>query len=338
MRKLLALTALLAATALSLSACASTPSTESESEALTPLTLRLNWTPYPADHAAYYYGQSLGIFEEHGIDLTIEPGNGSATVLKLVDEGSDPIALVDAATMLTGISKGMDVSMVAAITQTSPMSFVFRADNPIEGVDDIKGSKIVLTQGDALSQVMPAVLESAGLSADDVTLISSPTPAAKDTAVLQGEADALLGFFNEQPLRMQEVTGVEMGWYPFSELGVNTINLGLVVNNDWRDANDDTLKNFLAAVQESFAAMIDNPEAAAAAYGEANNDEKLDLAVTQIQNTIPLLHTKNSEGKPIGWMAEADWDETISIMTGDNIDGSLDPKTVYSNDYLESEQ
>src|SRR5690625_2883315 len=54
---------------------------------LSDLTLRLNWTPYAADHAFYYYGVEEGIYADHGIDLNIEPGNGSATVLKLVDNG-----------------------------------------------------------------------------------------------------------------------------------------------------------------------------------------------------------------------------------------------------------
>lgn len=300
------------------------------------LTLRLNWTPYAADHAFYYYGVASGIYESHGINLSVEPGNGSATVLKLVDNGSSPVALIDAATMLGGIEQGMDVAMVAAINQQSPMAFVFRADAPIEDADDLVGKRIVVTQGDALSQVLPAVLNRAGLSADDIETISSPTPAAKETAVLQGDADALLAFYTEQPLRMEAVTGVDMDWTPFSEFGINTFNMGVVMNTSWREENPELAERFVQATQEAIEATVDNPEAAAEAFIAEVPGFDLELAVRQVEATVPLLHTEASEGQPIGWMAPEDWEATVEVMTEYAGLSLEDVDEVYTNELVEA--
>ena len=68
--------ALASAAVLALSGCggSSAPAGEGgdDADALTPVTLMLNWYPY-GEHAAFYYGVDQGIFEEHGIDAWEDP-------------------------------------------------------------------------------------------------------------------------------------------------------------------------------------------------------------------------------------------------------------------------
>ena len=49
----------------------------------TPVTLTLNWYPY-GEHAPFYYGVQEGIFAKHGIDLTIDAGQGSTKTVQAV--------------------------------------------------------------------------------------------------------------------------------------------------------------------------------------------------------------------------------------------------------------
>jgi NitT/TauT family transport system substrate-binding protein len=35
---------------------------------------------------------------------------------------------------------------------------------------------------------------------------------------------------------------------------------------------------------------------------------------SQLAASIPLLRTKNTEGKPTGWMAREDWEETNALL------------------------
>jgi hypothetical protein len=55
----------------------------------------------------------------------------------------------------------------------------------------------------------------------------------------------------------------------------------------------------------------------------------------QWQETIPRLQTKNSTGKPYGWMSEADWQESSNILLNTGaIEKPFPPTSFYSNAFV----
>ena len=72
------------------------------------------------------------------------------------------------------------------------------------------------------------------MKVSDVKLITVANPAAKEQAVLGGQADALLGYFMDQGPRMQLKSGVKMGWTRLYDMaGISTLSSAVIVNNDW---------------------------------------------------------------------------------------------------------
>jgi NitT/TauT family transport system substrate-binding protein len=48
----------------------------------------------------------------------------------------------------------------------------------------------------------------------------------------------------------------------------------------------------------------------------------------------PSIHTTHSQGKPIGWMAEQDWQETIDLLTRySDLKSNRAPKEYFTNDF-----
>jgi hypothetical protein len=77
-------------------------------------------------------------------------------------------------------------------------------------------------------------------------------PQPKEQAVLNRQADALLGYFMDQGPRMQLQTGVKMGWTRLYDMaGVSTLSSAIIVNNAWlkEPKNQDLLRRFLGASQ-----------------------------------------------------------------------------------------
>jgi NitT/TauT family transport system substrate-binding protein len=110
---------------------------------------RLNWTLY-GEHAPFFVALDKGFYKEEGLDVEILEGSGSTTVAQLVANATNPVAYVDAATMMRGIGAGMPIKAVGVTLQQSPMSFIYRADNPKPSkIEEIKGSRIAITAGDA---------------------------------------------------------------------------------------------------------------------------------------------------------------------------------------------
>ena len=133
------------------------------------------------------------------------------------------------------------------------MAFIYRADaaRPTK-ISEVKGSRIAITQGDASLAIFTAFLGKEGMKLEDVNLVMTANAQAKEQAVLNKQADALLGYFMDQGPRIQLQTGVKMGWTRLYDLnGTTTLSSAIIVNNDWiKDPkNQDLLRRFLRATQ-----------------------------------------------------------------------------------------
>jgi NitT/TauT family transport system substrate-binding protein len=318
---------------LTLSACAQAPA---EEEGPIPLEFRLNWTLY-GEHAPFFLGVDKGFYLEEGLDVSIVEGSGSSTTVKLLGNGTNNIGYADSATMMRGVTAGVPVHAVAVIFQSSPMSFIYRADaaRPTT-IDELPGSTVAITAGDASLSIFEACLGKNDMTMEDVTLIQVSNPQAKETAVLEGKADTFLGYFVDQPLRMEKVTGVDMGWSKLVDIcNVNTLSSAIIVNKFWAEDNEEIVEKFVRASQRAWAYTEEHPEEAAEIFAKHAEAFDAPLALAEIEGSLTLLHTPNSEGKPIGWAAHEDWVATQQILEQyASFKPEEDVNVFFTNDYI----
>jgi NitT/TauT family transport system substrate-binding protein len=312
--------------------------TVSPADAQEKFQFRLNWTIY-GEHAPFFVALDKGFYKEEGLDVEILEGSGSTTVAQLVANKTNPVAYVDAATMMRGVGAGMPIKAVGVTLQQSPMSFIYRADaaRPTK-VDQIKGSRIAITAGDASLAIFTAFMGKLGMSVEDVKLITVANPQSKEQAVLNKQADALLGYFMDQGPRMQLQTGVKMGWTRLYDMaGVSTLSSAIIVNKDWlKEAkNQDTLRRFLRASQRGWQYTYDNRDEAAKIFLKHAPAFNMEIALLEINGTMTILRTKNTEGKAIAWSALADWKDTQDLLEKyAKLKPQPDLNIYYTNEYL----
>ena len=78
------------------------------------MQLQLNWF-HLADHSPIYIALKKGYYKEENIELTVLRGSGSADSAKKIDLGQADVGISDAPTVLTAISKGANLKMVAVV-------------------------------------------------------------------------------------------------------------------------------------------------------------------------------------------------------------------------------
>lgn len=308
----------------------------SSTEKLTRVTLRLNWK-IEGEHAPFFLALDKGIYKEAGLDVEILEGTGSASTVKLIGTGSNYLGYADAGTMIKVAAGGLPVKAVGVLLQVSPMAVIFLPNNPILTPQDLKGKTIGQTSGDSLSQIFPAVLAANGISPEDVSIISLPTPWAKEEAFLRGQVDAFLGYYTGQPIRLKTTKNIDVGWLPFAEAGVNTLSGAIIVNTSFLKEEPDLVRKFLLATQKGARATLDDPQQAAQILSKYSAGADLNFAACkmQIDMALKLLHTENTVNKPIGWMSSEDWEKTLELLrayTGLRVSG--DPGRYYTNEYL----
>jgi len=282
-------------------------------QGLDKVTLTLNWYPY-GEHAPFYYGKKQGIFAKHGIDLTIQAGQGSQKTIQATAAGQTDFGWADTPALLSAVGQGMDVKSVGVFLQTTPSSVQFFTDKNINSPADLKGKTIASTAGDALSKTFPAFLKANGLNPGDVTL-QNTDPAGKMAAVMSGKTDALLGFATDQGPTMQEKAGKQVSYLKFAEHGLTFYSNGLLASGDTIKNKQDLVKRMVAASSEAWAAAEKDPAAAVAAMQGASQQLPSEKVLTdQFNATLQLLHTDATKGQAPGVNDEADWTKTINVF------------------------
>ena len=315
------LTTLAASTAalLALAGCSSGGSDASASEEpaagdLVPVELMLNWYPY-GEHAPFYYGVQEGIFEDFGIDLTIQAGQGSTKTAQAVGQKQVDFGWADTPAVLANIDKGVAIKSVGVFLQTTPSAVQVFSDSGISSPEDLKGKTIAVSAGDAPTTAFPMYLEAVGLSPDDVTQ-QNLDAAGKVSAMLSEKVDGLIGFAHDQGPTIAEKSGKEMTYLRYADAGLNFFSNGLVASQDTIDNDPELVEAMVAATSAAYAAAAENPEAAVQAM--VGKDPQLPsetVLLEQWEATIELLNTAETKGEAPGTNATADWENTIAVLS-----------------------
>ncbi|MBP2319896.1 NitT/TauT family transport system substrate-binding protein [Kibdelosporangium banguiense] len=287
--------------------------TNPEGKQLDKATLTLNWYPY-GEHAPFYYGKAQKIFEKHGIDLTIQAGQGSQKTIQATAAGQTDFGWADTPALLAGVGQGMKVKSVGVFLQTTPSAVQFFSEKNIKTPADLKGKTIASTAGDALSKTFPAFLKVNGLTPEDVKL-QNLDAAGKMSAVLSGQTDALLGFATDQGPTIQEKGRKPVSYLKFADHGLSFFSNGLLTSQKNLAEKKDLVTRMVAATSEAWTAAQGNATAAVQAMKGASEQLPSEAVLTeQFNATVKLLHTDATTGKAPGVNDEADWKKTIQVF------------------------
>jgi NitT/TauT family transport system substrate-binding protein len=300
------------------------PSGPAEGEGgLTEVTVTLNWVPY-GEHAPFYYGVEQGIFEEEGIDLTIQPGNGSGNTVQQVAQRNTDFGWADTPPLANAISSGMPVRSVGVFLQTGPSSVEFFAEQGISEPADLVGKTVGGTPGDAMYGTFPAWLELNGVDPADVTVVNVDA-AGKIAALIEGKVDAIQGFHHDQAPTIENQTGEEVDALPFADFGMNLLGTGLVANEKLIADDPELVEAMVRATSRSFLAASEDPDAAVAAMA-AGAEQAPDEAVlaAQLAATIELLDLADAPAPGVN--TEEQWTDTLTFLSENtDFDGGTTP-------------
>jgi NitT/TauT family transport system substrate-binding protein len=312
------------------------PFTASPAAAADKVVLMLNWYVY-GEHAPFYYGKEKGIFAAEGIDLEIQEGRGSGVTTQAVAAKSANFGYVDVPTMMRAAVKGAPVQAVGVALQTTAMSAMGLAEKNIKTPADIKGKTVAVTPGDSMSQIWPLFLKKINLKESDVKIVSGD-PQTKINAVINGQADLLLGYVMDQSMKIKDATGKDVFPIKFADNGIVLVSSGVVANTDYIKANPDLVKRFMAASLKSFEAAVKDPKGAAQSILTANpKGGKIETLTEGFQLTIPFYKDPTGESKQIFRVSDKIMQESVELMVeygGLEAVAKEKVKTFYTNEYL----
>jgi NitT/TauT family transport system substrate-binding protein len=277
-----------------------------------------------------------GFFEEEGIDLEVRPGNGSGNVAQQVAGEQTTFGWVDTPAMINGVDAGMPIMSVGVFLQRGPASIEFFADAGISEPADLVGKTVAGTPGDAMSATFPAWLELNGVDPADVNVVNVDA-AGKISALIEGQTDAIQGFFHDQAPTIEEQSGKEVETLLYADYGMNLLGTGIVVNEATVADNEELVAGFVRAVQRSWEAAVEDPQAAVAAMAaNATETPSEEVMAQQLEESIGLLNLE--EAPAPGVNAPEQWQETIDLLAEHTeLENVGDPATYWNGQYASEE-
>lgn len=300
------------------------------------VVLLLNWYVY-SEHAPFFLGVERGYFAQEGIDLDIQEGRGSGVTVQAVAAGTATFGYADIPTMIKAASKGAPIEAVGVALQTSPMSVMGFAERNIRKPDDIKGKTVAVTPGDSMSQIWPLFLRKTGLKDTEFKTVSGDAQ-TKLNAVINGQADLLLGYVMDQAIKLQDATHKPVYPIRFADYGVNMVSSGIIVQKDYLNSHADLVRRFLRAATRSLEEAAKDPDAAVDAMLKAKPKSGVkDTALTGMKATAALYKGPDNPGDRPLRVGAKNMEETLALLVEY---GGLDKASAgkaadyYTNAYL----
>jgi NitT/TauT family transport system substrate-binding protein len=296
----------------------------------TKLTLLLN-VPPAGYNAGFELAVEKGFYKEAGLDVTIEPGNGSQTTAQLIAVGKYDIGFADSAPVMKLISDGAKMKVLATILQGNPNAVTALKKTGLKSVADIKGRSVAMPNAGSQPSMFPLVLAANNLKESDVKLVNMP-PQSMVAALIQGSVEVILGSVDQYDIALRN-QGQDIDSYLFIDSGAPTVSTSIIASDEFLAKNPEVAKKFVAASLKGWYATLDNPAEAVAAMKKMFPDANEKLAPAQIEATRFLMCVNRA--KWVGKAMPEQWADTVKIF---NKIGTLPEKvpatSYYTYDYL----
>jgi NitT/TauT family transport system substrate-binding protein len=309
-----ALGALLLATALGLTGAAGVTAQSTEGAAAEPtrLTVGLGFIP-SVQFAQFYLAEQAGYYAEAGLDVTFQ-NKIDPELVTLLATGAVDIGMADGTSLIPAVSQGIPVVYGATIYARHPNVVFALGSTGLEEPADLAGKTIGIPGRFGSSWVaLQALLASAGLTPDDVEIVTYPD-FGQGVAVGSGQVDAATGFATNEPVQLR-LQGLDV-----DELRVSDVaplpGPGLVVGRDTLERKGDALRAFTAATIRAMEDIIADPqlglEATFARVPELAADPETQLAI--LEATMDSWTNEHTAEHGLGSVDREVWESGLAIM------------------------
>jgi len=275
------------------------------------MQLQLNWF-HLADHSPIYLAMKKGYYKEENIELTVLRGSGSADSAKKIDLGQADVGISDAPTVLTAISKGANLKMVAVVYDKAGNNVFFRKSANIKSPKDLAGKKIAVPPADSHRVLWPAFAATQGIDPNSVTMVNVK-PEGKQAIVAAGEVDASFDLYTSYAIWEKVLGKGEVGHLLWADYGLPIYGHTYFVNNDLVKKNPKLIERFLRATHKGWRDAKANPAASIDAMVEQVPGLDRATLLATMPAILDLCVTERSSKHGLGWIEPELMQKTMDI-------------------------
>ena len=301
---------------------------------LRPVKVRMDYL-FQGYQAPFFVALDRGYYKDAGLAVELLVGQTSGIGLRTISSGAEDLGLIDAGVAALGISKGAPVKVVAGYVQKNPTVIVSRKTKPVTSPKDMEGKSIAWPPGAAANFVIQALMKLNNVDDSKVEKVSTTREAA-EALFLEGKVDMSPAFVNAVYASYQaQGAAKDFEILRASDFGVNTLSLAIVANTNFLEKQPEAVRAFVGATMRGLRDVLSDPAAGWQTVVKYKPEVDPKLAQFGLENSLPLLETAETKGKPAGWMSEKDWNATLDFLaTYMALSPRLATEQYFTNDFL----
>ncbi len=258
--------------------------------AQTPIKFTLDWV-FQGPTAPFLVALDKGYYKAEGLDVTMDPGQGSAGAVQRVATGAYQVGFADVNSLIEYNAKnpGKEVLCVFMAYDYAPFGVYALKKSGIKGPKDLQGKKLGAPVFDASFRLFPAFAKKTGITKwEHVNL----TPQLREQSLVQGSVDFISGhyFSSMLDLKARGVKFDDIVAMRYVDYGLDLYANGIIVSADLLK-NEKAVKGFVAATMKGWRDVIADNKLGIAAAKKRDPliDEALELERLQLSLKTNIL-------------------------------------------------
>ena len=286
-------------------------------QAPTKIRFTLDWR-FEGQTSYMWLGLAKGYFQQEGLDVQVDAGNGSAAAIQRIATGAYDAGLGDISVLIEylGNNPGQaPMQMVYIVYDEVPVAFYAFRKNQIRSIADLAGKSVTGAPFEIHRKLWPMIARAAKIAPDSVRFMSID-PSLRVNALMKGEALATGGFYNmpmefeQRGMKMDEIVEMKL-----TEIGIRLYGNGVIFSQRFINENPRAVAGFVRAFNRSFREGLADP-AAAVKHLKVRDplvDEKIE--VTRFTLLMPSMLTERTRANGLGGLDPATLERQVEDVS-----------------------
>ncbi len=290
-------------------------------DGLQKLTFATNWYAQ-AEHGGFYQAVATGLYQDYGLDVTIQVGGPQASGTQLLMGNAVDFYMGNAADAIKAVAEDIPKVTVAAIFQKDPQILTAHPNQGIEKLEDLKGKPIFISKA-ANVTYWPFLAAKYGFTDDmkrNYNFNSGP--------FLVDKTSAQQGYLSSEPFIIAQEGGFEPLVFLLADYGYKPYATTIETRRALVENDPDLVQRFVDASIKGWYSYFDDPAPGNALIKQDNpemTDEKIAYSIEKmLEYDIVLSGEALTQG--IGAMTDERWRSFFEEMAAA---GAFDPATDY---------
>jgi len=298
-----------------------------EKKELKDVKLVLNWFA-KAQHGGVYAAQENGLFEENGLNVTIEPGGPQVSSINMVASGNADFGLAHADQIVMARNEGIELVAVATAMQGSPQAFMFHEGKGIEDFEELNGRKVYVQPGIVYWEYLKTQYDLSGVEELAYT--------GQHVNFIDDVDSVSQSFVTSEPYFMK-LENIEVETKLISDAGYDPYNVVLYVTKDYLEENKETVEAFTKAFVEGWNLYKDSYEDINKIILQDNPDIELESLKFEAESQAEFVYGMDAAENGVGYMTEERWATLIKQLYDLGlVDENFNAKEIFTTEFLPS--